>query len=104
MYEGVDDCMDILDDKTGPGVDEFVGILSCKSVEVGRSVNVSVSAVVPVAAEFWTTSPNVSAVLGVEEEAVKVQSSLFVMSGEEEILCVAVCVPSLLVCVNWEDV
>lgn len=78
-------------------------------------MSVSVSAVVSVAAELWTTSPNVSA-LGVEEEPVNVQSSTLVMSGEEEmvvmcvstsflcVLCVAVRVSSLLVCGNMEDV
>lgn len=70
------------------------------------------------AAELWTPSPKVSAALGVEEEPVEVHSSTLVMSGEEEIvlvvmyvltkflcvLCVAVCVSSLLICVNGEDV
>lgn len=72
---------------------------------MGRGVYVSVSVVVPVGDESWTTSPNVRAALGVEEEPVKLKvwSSTFVTSGEEEMvfakcLCVAVCVSS------WEDV
>ncbi len=63
-----------------------MGELSCKSVEVGRSVWVLVSALVPVAADFWTTSPSVGTALGKGEELVKVQSSAFVVSAEEEIV------------------
>lgn len=42
------------------------------------------------AAEFWTTFPSVGAAVGEEEEEepVKVQSSTFVVSGEEVIVSV----------------
>lgn len=73
------------------------------------------SVLVPVSAELWTTSPNVIGALGVEDESVKpeIQSSALVISGEVVVmyalttflcvLCVAVCVSSLPVCVNGDD-
>lgn len=107
VFEGVDECMDVLEDKTGTGVGEFVGVSSCRSVLVEGRVYVSVSV---------TTSPNVRSSLGVEEKSVKpkVPSSTLGKSGDEErelvaisvftsFLCVTVC-SSLFVQVNGEDV
>lgn len=89
MFEGVEECVDVLGEKRETGACEFVCKFSCKSGCVGCSV----SEVAPVSAESRTTPPIVSAALSVEEELVKLKvcSLTLVMSVEEGASFVVTC-------------
>ena len=104
-------CRDVLSGKGGTGVCEFAGEVSGKTVYVGCG-GVLALVVAPVAAELWTTSADVGAALGVEDEPGKSGVCSPTVDEDEEgmvfvVMCAlmkCLCVLSVVVCENVEGV